>query len=382
MTDQTLRWTDAASTERASASDLNGFAAIALLSFWGAFVVIYSLRSALLGSNPMDNMAPRILVAVLGAGLSWLMYVLLDRLRPGSIMGAMACVLAVSVPISILFALGHELVFTPLATAHGPACIMFAGGRCPPQDTWTAIVDNTINWTFLFAAWGLIQLSARSTFERWAADNRASEQREAARMAEIRALRYQVNPHFLFNCLNSLATLVRRPDPSEAELMIGELGAFLRYGLATDLLTDVDLRDEVEMQQRYLTLECRRFAHRLTVDIDIAEAAKRARVPSLILQPLVENAVRHGVAMTAAHTRVAIRAKVAADERLFLTVEDDAWAGLGEEGASGSGAGFGIGLRNVSDRLTARFGIAASCRTIRLPKGGFRAEISMPLVVK
>lgn len=92
--------------------------------------------------------------------------------------------------------------------------------------------------------------------------------------------------------------------------MIGELGAFLRYGLATDPLTDVDLCDEVAMQERYLALEQRRFAHRMTVHIDVKEGARRARFPSLILQPLVENAVKHGVSVTSAPTTITIRSFV------------------------------------------------------------------------
>lgn len=373
-------WAAATSAEPVPAHELKHFAVWALVVFWLGFVVLYSVRSALIGANPVDNLVPRVLVAIYGAALSWLMFICLEKLRPKSVAGAMLRALSVAVIVSIIFATGHQLIFTPLAKVQGAACASFAWERCPQPNTWTAIVDNAVNWTFLFSAWGLVQLAGRSTLERWAADNRAGEQREAARVAEIRALRYQVNPHFLFNCLNSLATLVRRPDRGEAEEMIEELGAFLRYGLASDLLTDVDLRDEVEMQERYLILECRRFAHRLAVRIDVAKDVERARVPSLILQPLVENAVSHGVAKSADRTVITIRAFQNADGRLTILVEDDAMVERDKVEPTGSSAGFGIGLRNVCDRLAARFGSDASCRTTRLPLRGFRSAIEMPLV--
>ena len=157
--------------------------------------------------------------------------------------------------------------------------------------------------------------------------------------------------------------------------MIGQLSSFLRYGLAIDPLADVDLEDEVEMQSRYLEIERLRFGHRLTVIIDIKLPLQRARIPSLLLQPLVENAIKHGVATTSGPVTVALRASIASNGQVRIIVDDDAPKAEGDQQPE-----LGIGLRNVRERLRARFEETASLVVGTLPDGGFRAEILMPLV--
>src|SRR5690606_40575321 len=114
--------------------------------------------------------------------------------------------------------------------------------------------------------------------------------------AELRSLRYQVNPHFLFNTLNSLSTLVMRSQPGEAERMILNLSKFYRTSLSADPLEDVALSEEVHLQNLYLDIEAVRFPERLKVEIDIPDELLGVLVPGLILQPLAENAIKHGVA--------------------------------------------------------------------------------------
>jgi LytS/YehU family sensor histidine kinase len=197
-----------------------------------------------------------------------------------------------------------------------------------------------------------------------------------AQAAQLRALRYQINPHFLFNTLNSLSALVLRRRTEEAERMIANLAAFFRASLTPDPTEDVPLSEEIRMQQLYLDIEKVRFPERLLARFEIAPEAARASVPGLILQPLVENAIKYGVSRSSRPVTVAIRAH-GEDGRLHLIVEDD--GGAFGELAAAEANGHGVGLRNVCERLAARFDGAAECRYGALPGGGFRVDLVLPL---
>ena len=353
----------------------------ALGCFWAFFVGLNTLRAGLLGyANPLDALERRLAVATVGVALSWGMYRLLVRLRPASLGPGILLVSAMSLPAALVFSTVNFLVFDMLTPMPGESC--HSGMPCSFHDLVVSVSDMLINWAFVFGAWGLLYLSLAAAAQARAADRRSSADREAARLAQIRALRYQVNPHFLFNVLNSLTALVSRGDTAEAEALIGEIGSFFRYGLATDPVADTTLSDEVEMQQRYLELERRRFPSRLSVVIDIAPAVANAAVPPLILQPLVENAVKHGVGRTGAPVVITIRAAPAPGGLLAVSVEDDATAPPDTAAATASPEGLGVGLLNVRERLAARFGPVARFEAGALPGGGFRAAMLMPLGLK
>jgi two-component system LytT family sensor kinase len=354
---------------------------VALATFWTAFIALYTLRSALLGFEHQDAaFVRRSLVALLGISLSWLMYRLLERLRHASLRLILGTIAATSLASALVFAAASYLVFSLTAPMAEQTCMN--GLPCTLRDAVSGISDLWINWTFVFAAWGLLYLALASAAETRAADLRAGAHREAARIAEIRSLRYQINPHFLFNVLNSLTGLVSQRDTREAEALIAEIGRFFRYSLMADPLADATLADEIGMQTRYLELERRRFPDRIEVQVEIADAAAQALLPSLILQPLIENAVKHGVSRSSAPVRIAIRAAAATDGQLSVVVEDDARPSeaTGDARAPRRVEGLGIGLKNVAERLALRFGDAAACHAAPLPTGGFRVELRMPLV--
>ncbi len=191
-------------------------------------------------------------------------------------------------------------------------------------------------------------------------------------------MRYQVNPHFLFNTLNSLSALVMTGKAQAAEAMIQTLSTFYRHSLAGDPTSELTLAQEIEQQQLYLRIEAVRFPDRLVAKFEIPPELADAQVPGMILQPLVENSVKYAVAVTAQPVTVTISAR---EEHggLVLTVTDD---GPGATGAPGQGdAGFGIGLANVRDRLEARFGAAASLVSGLSAGGGYRTVIRLPLVL-
>jgi hypothetical protein len=347
--------------------------AIALAWFWGIFVLLNTARALALGfPHPGGALVRRIFVGLVGAGLAWGMYKLIAAFRAWSSRTQLTVAAVASVPAGLLFATTNFLVFDLLAPLPGETC---AHGRaCTLSDAAVAITQTLINWSFVFAAWGLLYIAMAWAAETRAAERRASVYREAARLAEIRALRYQVNPHFLFNVLNSLGALVRRRDSAEAEGLIEEIGRFFRHSLSVDPVADSTLGDEIDMQLRYLSIERRRFPDRMVIDIHVAPALRSAPVPALILQPLVENVIKHGVGRTAAMVHAAIRADLLPDGALRIVVEDDAPSPV--DGSST--AGLGVGLRNVAERLEARYGPAA--RLVAGPRdgAGYRAELVIP----
>ncbi|MEA3064379.1 MAG: two-component system, LytTR family, sensor kinase, partial [Sphingomonadales bacterium] len=208
-----------------------------------------------------------------------------------------------------------------------------------------------------------------------AAERRAAGAEREAQDAQLRALRYQVNPHFLFNTLNSLSSLVMARREEEAEAMIVNLSTFFRSSLTLDPSEDIPLSQEIEFQQLYLDIEKSRFPRRLDVRIDVPPALGSARVPPLILQPLVENAIKHGVARTAEPVSLTIAAREG-DGQLILVVEND----RGPSVPVPSEEGTGVGLANVCERLAARFGGEAACEHRPLPGGGWRVTLTMPVL--
>ncbi len=205
------------------------------------------------------------------------------------------------------------------------------------------------------------------------AERRAATFERAAQLSELRALRYQLNPHFLFNTLNSLSALVMTGRRDEAEAMILNLATFYRSSLTSDPSGDVPLADEIAVQRLYLDIESVRFPDRLSVNIDVPEDLANAAVPGLILQPLVENAIKHGVARSTKPVAIHLSARVEGDQ-LILSVADDA------PGTARPAEGNGIGQTNVRDRLFARYGAAAVVETLPGATGGYVARLSFPMM--
>ena len=190
----------------------------------------------------------------------------------------------------------------------------------------------------------------------------------------MRALRYQINPHFLFNTLNSIAGLIEEGSAAQAGRMVLSLSTFLRTTLSLDPLHDVPLADELALQQDYLAIERERYCDRMDFTIDAPAEALQALVPSLLLQPLIENAIKHGVGPSLGNTRIRISAR-RRNERLWLAVENDLDANAPRRTEA---AGFGIGLRNVAERIRVRFGEAGALRVDTGSGTHFRAEIELP----
>lgn len=247
-------------------------------------------------------------------------------------------------------------------------------------DRWREIVDVALGRYFLIIAWASLYFAMLAGAQARESQRREERFRTAAKAAELRSLRYQVNPHFLFNALNSLSALVMTGRHDEAEEMIQSLSRFYRHGLAENTSSDVALADEFDLQRQYLEIEKVRFPERLRTRYDLPEALAACRVPGMILQPLVENSVKYGVSASAAPVSVSLEAREEYG-RLVIIVADDA-RGEGSSGtrAQRGGGGFGIGLANVRDRLAARFGDEASVTSGPLQDGGYETQLRIPLV--
>ncbi len=240
---------------------------------------------------------------------------------------------------------------------------------------WRQVTDLALGRYFLLLAWAALYLALLYGEQARAAERREGEYRRAAKAAELRSLRYQINPHFLFNTLNSLSALVVTGRAERAERMIQTLSNFYRANLSEDPTLDHSLAEEVEQQKRYLEIEAVRFPERLKSAFAIPEALAAAQVPGMILQPLIENSVKYAVAVSKLAVTISVEAREEAGQ-LVLMVSDDG-PGAGAESVDG----FGIGLANVRDRLKARFGADASVAAGSVP-GGFRTILRMPLVLR
>lgn len=248
-------------------------------------------------------------------------------------------------------------------------------------DRWRRIVDVALGRYFVILAWASLYFAMLAGAQARESQRREERFRSAAKAAELRSLRYQVNPHFLFNALNSLSALVMTGRPDKAEQMIQSLSRFYRHGLAENTSSDVLLSDEFDLQRQYLEIEKVRFPERLRTRYELTDALAGCRVPGMILQPLVENSVKYGVSASAAPVTVTLRAREEYG-RLVIVVADDGPGGgsTTKRTRGGDSNGFGIGLVNVRDRLAARFGDEASVTSGPIAGGGYETQLRIPLV--
>ena len=201
--------------------------------------------------------------------------------------------------------------------------------------------------------------------------------------SELRALRAQINPHFLFNSLNTIASLIVS-DPEKAETITMRLASIFRYVLLHADRPFSSLDEEMDFLRTYLDIEQIRFGERLVVEFDLEPSIAHTAVPSLILQPLVENAIKHGIAPKVGRSRMLVQSKRRGGS-ILLSVEDDGIGLLGKrdqaEGSSpsGNGSSAGVGLQNIRERLQTMYGGGAGLTLVNVPSGGSRATLEIPI---
>ncbi len=209
-----------------------------------------------------------------------------------------------------------------------------------------------------------------------------TREQQAARLqvqlaqANLKALKMQLHPHFLFNTLNSVAALVRKGDNKTAIKMLVRLGDFLRLALENKGVQEIPIEQELDFLERYLDIEKIRFGDRLTVSVRCEPDARGAYVPNMILQPLVENAIHHGIGPNAEHGRIEVEAS-RADATLTLVVRDNG-TGMSQEATGRSGKG--VGLANTTERLSNLYNKDHALSFRNLEQGGLEVEIQIPFV--
>jgi signal transduction histidine kinase len=197
------------------------------------------------------------------------------------------------------------------------------------------------------------------------------------RQAELDTLRMRLNPHFLFNCLQNISTLSQQ-DPKTASKMLTRLGDLLRVALQRNAEAETTLETEVALTEAYVSIEKMRFGDRLSVLLDIASGTERALVPSFLLQPLVENAIKHGLRGERETGAIWIRSTRESDE-LVLTVSDN---GIGLAKADPADLAMGIGLGSTRERLARMYANQHTFSIQRLPEGGTEVRITLPIKFK
>ncbi|MXP47862.1 sensor histidine kinase [Altererythrobacter luteolus] len=383
---------------------------ISMVVLWAAYFLLTTLRGTIVGIDfQYETLGRRGIVTIAGLGITFVLWLFLRLFDARALWMKITAALILSLPASILIAQVNQSAFAPLqeqmakkmAEERGVGIRRDEAGNIfieVPQDRdaadsieenlpaqevliakapvgwerWRMIVDIAIGRYFLLLAWSSIYFAMLAVAQTKVAERREADFRRQAKEAELRSLRYQVNPHFLFNALNSLSALVMTGKADRAEEMIQTLSNFYRHSLADETTSDVDLADEFALQQHYLEIEAIRFPDRLITQIDLPDELTKARVPGMILQPLIENSVKYAVAPLTRPVTI----RVAAREdfgRLAITVSDD---GPGANDIAEQG--FGIGLANVRDRLKARFGKEATI-TAGPTEDGYCTEIRVPL---
>ena len=241
------------------------------------------------------------------------------------------------------------------------------------------VADSAIVWLFMFMAWSAFYIANQAHAEALGAQRRLADAESAAQAAQVRALRYQVNPHFLFNTLNSLSSLVMTGRTDRAETMLLALSTFFRTSLSLDPSADVSLAEEIDLQRLYLDIEMARFPDRLTVEIDVPSELEQARMPALLLQPIVENAIKYGVSKSRKAVLIRIEARHLDNHRMVVEISNRLKHGGKEDLPAATHEGTGLGLANVCQRLEARWGGRASCRYGSMNGGGFKVSLTMPV---
>ena len=335
-----------------------------VVGYWIAQYASLSIQRVLLGADDMPVMyVGRGSVTVMAVVISIGMAMVYRRIGGKPLSVQLLASIGLAVVASVIHAIGNGLIFLALV---GPDRMR--------QTPAAAYALSTIGWFWSYLALTglLLALTYQDQLVKREAHVRQLEQ--LANAAHLRALRYQVNPHFLFNALNSIAGLVSQGDNGTAEAMIEGMGEFFRAGLAINPLDDIPLQIEADLQKLYLDVEKLRFQERLEFSFILSDEARLSLVPSLILQPLMENVVKHAVANSSSQVEVLCEASVTGD-RLSIRVANSA-PDLG----AASTPGTGVELKNVSDRLETRFGSDHSFSATTTADGGFEVRMSMPHV--
>jgi LytS/YehU family sensor histidine kinase len=241
------------------------------------------------------------------------------------------------------------------------------------SEPWYSYFSGALSSTYLLVCWSGLYFGIKYYETLQKQREEALRASALAQEAQVKMLRYQLNPHFLFNTLNAISTLILDGQGKVANQAIGRLSEFLRHTLDQYPMKKVTLRHELEALDLYLGIEQLRFGDRLRLEFDIDEAAYPALVPSLILQPLVENSLKYAVAPREEGGRLRIIAQLDGPDLKLAVADDGPGLPVGVE----LGEGRGVGFRNTRERLAALYGDHQTL-AVRFARPGLRLEITLP----
>ena len=341
-------------------SRLLGIAIIVL--FWTVQFTAYTVYQLMNGPDLASRLlVPRAVNAVAGILISLAIFAVQKGLRRRRL------------SVRAYWAVGLAIVGAALQSVMAEiAYLIFVPDLWGTSPYWVMLSSDSIN-----RLWGLVAISAIILAITYSSDIREREERidalqALAHAAQIRALRNQLNPHFLFNALNSITGLISAKRVSEAEAMTENLADFLRLTLAQDPQKPITLDEELQLQGLYLDIEQVRFPGRLDVKVDVPPDVRNALVPSLITQPLIENSIKYAVARSTRPVELRIDARTIGDQ-LELVVSDS-----GGDADANPSKHTQLGLSNVAERLRAHYGEEARFVAEPDPAGGFRNVITIP----
>ncbi len=242
--------------------------------------------------------------------------------------------------------------------------------------TLLEVFMGSVTSTYIFLCWALAYFGVKYYESMLREREKTLRASALAQEAQLKMLRYQLNPHFLFNTLNAISTLILDNQNRTANQTVLRLSEFLRYTLDQDPMKKVTLRQEIEALNLYLTTEKLRFGDRLKLEYAVEEPAMEALVPSLLLQPLIENAVKYAVSPSERGGTIRVEGRTRGS-MLELAVSDD---GPGLNGNPVPSGGRGVGLRNTRERLAVLYDDRHRFATID-NKPGLRIELGLPLQV-
>ena len=328
---------------------------------WLAYAALHFL-SALAHGKPLGYYKISLTLAAAGFGLTLLLRGVFKSSWDWRPLPRVALCIASLLVASVIFGLVYANV------------LMTFCDECRPRNLvgYLGYVGSVV---YVMLSWSALYFSIRYLRALQAQSENLLVAQTTAHQAQLKMLRYQLNPHFLFNTLNAISTLILDHDTDTANQMVTRLSAFLRYSLDSDPMQRVTLKQELEALSLYLSIEKVRFADRLKMHFDTQDESLRALVPSLILQPLIENTIKHAIAKREQGGSIWISTARSGNE-LFVEIKDD---GPGSPCFEvGGPEPKGVGLANTRDRLRVLYGERHTLTIRNLHPAGTEVRIRIP----
>ena len=330
---------------------------------WGGYLIVREAAS-ISGGPTIDIVVPVLVEAMLGYCITLLLSALYARYRKMPRVAGVALTVATLIGATLLYAFLVAFAFSLISLKVIVPGVSLKSFLSAFYICFTVLAG----WSSLYFGINFYILVEEQIDQMRDLEVQASS-------AQLAMLRYQLNPHFLFNTLNSISTLVLLKQTDRANAMLSRLSSFLRYTLANEPTAHVTVAQEVETLKLYLEIEKMRFEARLRTKFEIDAAAERARLPSLLLQPLVENAIKYAVTPQEEGADICVAVRLAGD-RVQITVSDTG-PGLRETTQLPS-LSTGVGLANIRERLVQAYGPDQSFTTSSTAEGGFAVAITLP----